>query len=138
MQPIQFTCTFTLILATAATAHAQTVATLKGHKHTITSIAFAPDGKTLASGSKDETVILWDLADKKPRATLGGHKDMVITVRFSPDSKAVASVSHDNLILLWDAANGDKLSSLKGHDKDVRGLAFHPDGTTLADRKSVV
>jgi len=97
-------------------ATAQTSATLKGHKHTITSLAHAPDGKTLASGSKDETVILWDLTGKKPRATLAGHKDMVITVRFSPDSKTVASVSHDDLILLWDAANGDKLGSLHGHD----------------------
>ena len=69
-----------LILASGAAAHSQVIATLKGHKHTITSLAWAPDGKTLASGAKDETVILWDLADMKPRATLGGHKDMVITV----------------------------------------------------------
>ena len=100
-------------------AAAQTIATLKGHKHTITSLAYAPDGKTLASGSKDQTVILWDLAGKKPRATLGEHKHMVITVRFSPDSKTVASVSHDNVILLWDAASGVKIGSLKGHDQDT-------------------
>jgi WD40 repeat protein len=104
------------MLVGIAPAAAQTIATLKTHKHTITSLAYAPDGKSLASGSKDQTVILWDLAGMKPRATLAGHKDMVITVRFSPDSKTVASVSHDDLILLWDAANGDKLGSLHGHD----------------------
>src|SRR4051794_14147196 len=75
-----------------ASVHAQSIATLKGHKHTITALAWSPDGKTLASGAKDETVILWNVADKTPRATLGGHKDMVITVRFSPDSRTLASV----------------------------------------------
>ena len=90
-----------VMLVGIAPAAAQTIATLEGHKHTITSLAYAPGGKTLASGSKDQTVILWDLAGKKPRATLGGHKEMVVTVRFSPDSKTVASVSNDNLIVLW-------------------------------------
>lgn len=83
-------CLLSLVAASEFPAFAQSSTTLKGHKHTITSIAFAPDGKTLASGSKDETVILWDLEGYMPRKTIGGHKDMVITVRFSPDSKTVA------------------------------------------------
>src|SRR5579862_9115145 len=103
-----------LFLVLPLPAHAQTIATLKGHKHTITCLTYSPDGKTLASGSKDETVILWDIEPRKPRATLGGHKDMVITVRFSPDSKILASVSHDPFILLWDAVSGDKIGVLKG------------------------
>src|SRR5262245_5384213 len=111
-----------VFLGCLLSAHGQTLATLKGHKHTITCLAWAPDARTIASGSKDETVILWDVAQKKPRATLGGHKDMVITVRFSPDSKTLASVSHDSRILLWDVATGNKIGELKGHDKDVRGL----------------
>src|ERR1043166_183239 len=121
-------CIVLLSLGCALPAHAQTIATLKGHQHTITSLAYAPDGKTIASGSKDETVILWDVAQKKPRATLGGHKDMVITVRFAPDGKTLGSVSHDNRIFLWDVATGAKIGDLFGHDKDVRGLAFHPHG----------
>ena len=48
-----------VVLLVASAVHAQNFATLKGHSHTITCLAYAPDGKTLASGSKGETVILW-------------------------------------------------------------------------------
>jgi WD40 repeat protein len=109
-----------------------TTATLKGHKNTISSLAFAADGKTLASGAKDGTVILWDLATDKARATLPGHKDMVTAVAFTPDGKTVASAGHDGIVYLWSAADGKQVATLEGHDKDVRGLAFAPDGKTLA------
>ena len=47
-------------------SEAQVVATLKGHKHTITCLAFSNDGKVLASGSKDGSVLLWDVAGRNP------------------------------------------------------------------------
>src|SRR5262245_28409869 len=100
----------------------QSVATLKGHKHTITCLAYAPEGKTLASGAKDGVVILWDVAGGVRRATLTGHKDMVTAVAFAPDGKTLASAGHDSAIQLWDSA-GKRLRVLRGHDSDVRGLA---------------
>jgi WD40 repeat protein len=63
------------------------IATFKGHKHTITCLAFSSDGKTLASGSKDGSVILWDVATGKTQTTFPGHKDMVGAVDFTPDGK---------------------------------------------------
>src|SRR5438034_1127360 len=89
MQPRNLTWPLMALGFAVSSGHAQTIATLKAHQHTITSLAWSPDGKTVASGSKDETVLLWDLDKKTPRAKLGGHKDMVITVRFAPDSKTV-------------------------------------------------
>ena len=84
-------------------------ATLKGHTDTrgsAQSVAYSPDGKTLASGSFDQTIKLWDAATGKERATLKGHTVGVLSVAYSPDGKTLASGSRDLTIKLWDMATG--------------------------------
>ncbi|RKU13228.1 hypothetical protein C6503_16055 [Candidatus Poribacteria bacterium] len=76
-------------------------ATLKGHKDHVLSVAFSPDGSTVASGSSDQTVRLWDLRRRKLKATLEGHVDRVGALAFSPDGKTLASGGLQG-ILLWD------------------------------------
>ncbi|MGC1377644.1 MAG: hypothetical protein WA821_15525 [Anaerolineales bacterium] len=81
----------------------QSTGQLKGHTDTVSDIAFSPDGKMLASGSYDKTVILWDIATGQPIGQpLKGHTDSVNSVAFSPDGKTLASGSSDNTIILWD------------------------------------
>ena len=107
-------------------------ATLRGHTSYVSSVAYHPDGKTLASGSKDKTIKLWDLATGEEQATLEGHTDDVYSVAYSPDGKILASCSKDATIKLWDAKTRTGKGTLKGHGGGVSCLAFSPDKTTLA------
>ncbi|MBI1325730.1 hypothetical protein GC170_21420, partial [bacterium] len=89
---------------------------------------------TLASGSDDATIRLWDVATGAARGTpLAGHKDGVTSVSFSPDGKTLASGSDDATIRLWDVATGAARGTpLAGHTDRVTSVSFSPDGKTLA------
>jgi uncharacterized protein with WD repeat len=112
-------------------------ATLTGHTEGVWPVAFSPDGKTLASGSKDTTVRLWDVKTAKNTATLlTGHTDAIVSLSFSPAGKTLAVGSQDNDITLWDAAGGKRTATLRGHTSYVWSLAFSPSGKTLASASS--
>ncbi len=102
---------------------------LEGHREGVMSIAFSPDGKTIASSSDDHTIKLWNLEGKE-LLTLTGHSNRVMSVTFSPDGKAIASGSGDRTIKLWNL-EGKELLTLTGHSNWVNSIAFSPDGKTI-------
>ncbi|PSB42152.1 hypothetical protein C7B67_25675 [filamentous cyanobacterium Phorm 6] len=105
---------------------------LEGHSRSVISVAFSPDGKTLASASDDKTIKLWNLQTQKELKTLSGHSSVVISVAFSPDGKTLASASEDKTIKLWNLQTQKELKTLSGHSSLVISVAFSPDGKTLA------
>jgi hypothetical protein len=108
-------------------------AELKGHTSTVLCLAVAPDGKTLATGSWDHSVKVWDVASGKERRTLRGHTGLVHCVAFAPDGKVLASAGWDGVIRLWDVATGRERAAYWAHaDERIHGLAFSPDGRTIA------
>ena len=106
------------------------------HAAAVFCVAYSPDGKRLASASKDNTVKLWDTAAGQCTATLNGHDNAVMSVSWSPDGKTLASGSSDQTIKLWDVAAGQCTATLSGHTGTVNGLSWSPDGKLLASSSS--
>jgi WD40 repeat protein len=98
----------------------------------VRSVSFSGDGKTLASGSRDNTIKLWDVTTGKAIRTLKGHSDSVWSVSFSADGKTLASGSADETIKLWDVTTGKEINTLQGHSYGVNSVSFSADGKTLA------
>ncbi|MDM3860927.1 MAG: hypothetical protein PT118_13995 [Aphanizomenon gracile PMC644.10] len=106
--------------------------TLTGHSELVYSVAYSPDGQTLASGSGDNTIKLWNVKTGNLLQTLFGHSNWVNSVAYSPDGQTLASGSGDNTIKLWNVKTGNLLQTLFGHSNWVNSVAYSPDGQTLA------
>jgi len=86
---------------------------LKGHEQSIESMAISKDGKTLVTGSEDQTILVWDIAAGKVVQTLKGHTGGIIAVAITPDGKKVASASTDKTLKIWDVATAKDTATLK-------------------------
>ncbi len=106
--------------------------TLRDHHNFVTTTGFSPDGKTLASGSWDQTAKIWNAVTGKEIASLKGHEREVIDLDFSPDGLLLATGSGDETAKIWDIKNRKVLHTLKGHSGNVRAVAFQNKGKQLA------
>jgi WD40 repeat protein len=107
------------------------------HGDSVKVVAFNPDATKLASGSNDNTVKIWDLANGREIRTYRAHKDKVAALAWSPDGKWIASAG-GNEIHLWDPESGKLAHTLGkgangkgGHTGAVNSVCFRPDNKTL-------
>lgn len=109
--------------------------TLSGHTGPVLSIAFSPDGDTLASAGQDTAVRMWNAHTGEPGEVLRGHEREVLSLAFSPDGITLASAGGDSQhgdVLFWDVKSASQTGSLPGNPCTVFDVAFSPNGKTLA------
>jgi WD40 repeat protein len=94
-------------------------------------LGFRPDGRRLAAGYEDTTLIIWDLKTGKQDRVLIGHKGTIRTLSYSPDGHHLATGAQDDTVIVWNADTGGEIASLKGHPNAIMSLAFSPNGKWL-------
>ncbi len=123
---------------TAATAGSATLhpsRTLGPFQAGVMTVAYSPDGKVLASGGQERSILLWDTTTWTSRGPLGKFGGDVVSFSFSPDGMRLASVTSaadSSAIRLWDVANAELAKVLGGPNPGMWGVAYSPDGRTVA------
>jgi WD40 repeat protein len=117
------------------------VATLSGQHGGVRGIAVSPDGTSVATGSWDKTVRLFDVSTGAMRRSFMGHTGEVASVAFSPDGRHLVSGGYDKTVRIWNIDSGQEEAVLSGHPvAEVNSVAFDPTGervlagSTTSDR----
>jgi len=108
------------------------IKTLKEHTNNVLSVAITPDGKSLASGSWDRTIIIWNPVTGEDIKTLTGHSDWVCSLAFSSDGNYIISGSYDQTIKIWEVKKWECIRTISGHFSFINFVAFSPDGKYIA------
>ncbi|HOU92571.1 MAG TPA: WD40 repeat domain-containing protein, partial [Polyangiaceae bacterium] len=96
------------------------------------SVAFSPDGGTLAAGQVDGALLLARVRDGAVLRALEGHGEIADAIAFSPDGRTLATGTYGGAVRLWRTRGGPSLRTLPAAPSGVMALAFSPDGRTLA------
>jgi dipeptidyl aminopeptidase/acylaminoacyl peptidase len=117
----------------------KTLYTSRRHAAAVFSVVWSPDGTSMASGSTDTTVQVWDAPSGRHDFTYRGHAQPVLTVAWSPDGMRLVSgcgetggAAGETSVQVWDARTGGHVLTYRGHSQPVLSAAWSPDGTSIA------
>ncbi len=102
------------------------------HRGAVSSVAWSPDGKRVATGSDDQTARIWDAASGQPVTPPLSHRGGVAMVTWSPDGKYIATASEDHSAQVWYAASGQPVTPPLPHQSAVTAVVWSPDGMHVA------
>jgi WD40 repeat protein len=132
--------TFAVSLLLYGTALPQSVETVvqAGHYAAVTAVCYSPDGKLIATGSADKTIILWRSADGKQIRSFRGSASEISHLEFNQVGKSILSLSQDGTWMTWDVATGKMKNKMKPAENRFTFASFSPDGSLIAtgSRKS--
>jgi WD40 repeat protein len=100
---------------------------INGHTKSALVARYSPNGNYIATGSLDQSIIIWNSDSLKPLRTFRGHTGNIYDIQWFGDSKHIASASLDKSIMLWDIGQQVSLKILKGHQGAIFSIAISPD-----------
>jgi eukaryotic-like serine/threonine-protein kinase len=104
----------------------------RAHPARVTSVAWSPDGKLIASASDDRLVTICNSTAGATLRTYRGHSAEVYAIAWSPDGKQIASAGADKTVQIWDTTTGNHLLTYNGHSGAVNSVSWSLDGTQIA------
>ncbi|GCE21360.1 eIF2A-related protein [Dictyobacter kobayashii] len=114
--------------------HTSGTALLTFHKQNdyVSAIAWSPDGRYVATGSWNHSVMVWDARTGEVITTYNGHSEPVDSVAWSPNGQFIASGSWDHTVQVWQAFTGRLIHTYTGHSSEISSVAWSPDGQRIA------